>query len=303
MLNYIEHVLENFKGEYRLNHPLSAVTWFKVGGPAKLLVKPYDVSDLCNVIRNNNNKMQVICIGAGSNIIIRDKGVNGIVVKLGRHFSDITQIANDKISVGAGCSNFALSQFCLKNSISGFEFLSGIPGTIGGGIVMNAGAYGSEFKDIVTSVEGVDRFGNVCYFNNEQMKFGYRNSIFLKSDYIIAKAEFVIKPGESQLIKEKMQIIHDKRSQSQPIGSKTGGSTFANPQNCKAWELIEKAGLRGYQIGGAAVSDLHCNFLLNLGNATATDLESLGEFVRKTVFEKTGILLEWEIQRIGEQNV
>lgn len=286
---------------FKANYPLNHLTWFKVGGPAEFLFKPKNDLELAEFVAQNHKQKEeqlpVTVIGAGSNIIIRDGGIKGVVVKLGQGFTNI-ELFDDRLIVGAGCLNFNLAKFCLANSISGFEFLIGIPGTIGGGVIMNAGSYGSEFKDIVLAIEGVDEQGNIITLSNEEIGFKHRSST-LPAKLIVTKAIFKIVKNGQEYIMHKMNEITAKRSQTQPITERTGGSTFVNPVGRKAWELIDKAGLRGYKHGGALMSDLHCNFMINDGSASATDLEELGEIIRQEVFRQSGIMLEWEIRRLG----
>ncbi|MFP3018070.1 MAG: UDP-N-acetylmuramate dehydrogenase [Candidatus Tisiphia sp.] len=293
-------------GEYRNNYNLSHLTWFKVGGPAEVLFKPLDVQDLANFVSQNQQQRPITVLGAGSNIIIRDGGIDGVVVKLGQNFTNI-ELKNDNevysnqksISVGSGCLNYNLAKFCQMHAITGFEFLVGIPGTIGGGVVMNAGAYGSEFKDIIIAIEAIDSRGNFILIPNEEIGFKYRGNN-LPKDLIITKAIFKATIGEREMILAKMDEINKNRLATQPIKERTSGSTFANPENHKAWQLIDKAGMRGYRIGGSSMSQLHCNFMINHGNSSARDLEDLGDLVKKNVFEDSGISLEWEIKRIGK---
>ncbi len=291
--------LPDVAGEYRFGYNLSPLTWFKVGGPAEVFFKPLNSNDLANFIVQNQQKMPVTVLGAGSNTIIRDGGIEGIVVKLGQNFTDISVVNDHEIDVGSGCLNFNLAKFCQENSIAGFEFLIGIPGTIGGGIVMNAGAYGSEFKDNVVAVEAIDPKGNFLTLANEEIGFRYRGNS-LPQDLIITKVKFKFTLGNKDRITEMMEEINKKRLETQPIKERTGGSTFANPEDHKAWQLIDQAGMRGYQIGGASMSQLHCNFMINNGSATAKDLETLGDLVKRKVFENSGVNLEWEIKRIGK---
>ena len=288
----------NARGEIKENYNLSHLIWFKVGGPAQVFFKPEDASDLKDLLQQNAAKLPITVLGAGSNTIIRDGGIDGIVIKLGRNFTNI-ELQGDHIKVGASSLNLNLAKFCLNNSIKGFEFLVGIPGTIGGGVTMNAGAYGKEFKDILANVEVMTYAGEVLNIPASDIKFSYRTAN-LPQDYIITSAAFKAKRGDSQKISNLMDEINLKRASTQPIKEKTSGSTFANPENYKAWELIDKAGLRGYRIGGASMSELHCNFMINDGSACAKDLEQLGEYVRAQVFEKYGVTLEWEVKRIGK---
>lgn len=291
-------MLEQIKGVYRNNYILKPLTWLKVGGPAEVFFKPLDCDDLTNFL--SQNQLPVFVLGAGSNVIIRDSGIEGVVIKLGRNFTNIEFTSDNNLAVGAGCLNFNLAKFCRDNIISGFEFLSGIPGTIGGGVAMNAGAYGSEFKDIVIAIEAIDMNGKRLTLSNEEIGFRHRSNN-LPSDLVITKAIFNNKVGDSTVINGLIDEINLKRLSSQPIKERTGGSTFVNPAGYSAWKLIDRSGLRGYGVGEAQMSELHCNFMVNINNASAKDLEDLGEFVRQKVFEDSNILLEWEIKRIGKK--
>lgn len=293
--------LPNITGEYRFNYNLNHLTWFKVGGPADIFFKPSDAQDLANFLEQNQGKLPVTILGAGSNIIIRDGGVEGVVIKLGQNFTKIEFNNNiGQLVVGSGCLNFNLAKFCQQNNIAGFEFLVGIPGTIGGGIIMNAGAYNSEFKDIVISIEALDHQGRLFTLSNHEIGFKYRGCN-LPKDLIVTKVIFKTLPGDEEIITKKMNEINEKRLVTQPIKERTSGSTFANPPGeYSAWQLIDKAGMRGYKIGDASISTLHCNFMINHGNAKAKDLEELGELVKKMVRENSGVDLKWEIKRIGK---
>jgi len=291
---------QGIRGVFKQNYNLKHLTWLKVGGDADIFCKPEDIEDLKTFLKENNNRFPITVIGAGSNLIIRDKGVEGIVIKLGRNFTDIQFIDNNLIVAGAGCLNSNLAKFCLVNSITGFEFLIGIPGTVGGGVAMNAGSYGREFKDIVASVEVLDTEGNLIIIPVDRIGFSYRTNS-LPKDLIFTRVFFQAKNKEdTNKIKQKMDEISAIRSSSQPVSEKTGGSTFANPKGFKAWELIDKAGLRSARVGGACMSEMHCNFMINDNNATATDMENLGELVKQKVKENSGIELQWEIKRIGK---
>ncbi|MCC8368878.1 MAG: UDP-N-acetylmuramate dehydrogenase [Rickettsia endosymbiont of Oxypoda opaca] len=295
--------LPKIRGEYRRDYNLKHLTWFKVGGNAEIFFKPADTDDLVSFLHQNNQELPVTILGAGSNIIIRDGGIEGYVIKLGQNFTNIELTKDNRLVVGSGCLNYNLAKFCQANSISGFEFLVGIPGTIGGGVAMNAGSYNSEFKDIIVEIETVDFSGKTLIFSNEEVGFKYRGNS-LPKDIIITKAIFKAKAGSEEDIMQRMNEINNARSQTQPIKERTGGSTFANPKDgkYKAWQLIDKVGLRGYRIGDASISELHCNFMINHGNATAKELEDLGNFIQQKVFEDSGVKLEWEIKRIGKRD-
>ena len=286
------------RGKYRENYNLAHLTWFKVGGAADVLYKPVDEDDIANFLKQNGGKLPVTVIGAGSNIIIRDRGVEGVVIKLGSGFTEIEILPEGDLLVGAACLNFNLAKFTQANGIKGFEFLVGIPGTVGGGVVMNAGSYGSEFKDIVKSVYALDKMGAQMQIPLKDIGFEYRKNS-LPTNLIYTKVVFRADRGDPNEIKLKMQDINKKRAETQPITEKTSGSTFANPEGKRAWELIDQAGLRGMRIGDAVISEKHCNFMINQGNANASDMEQLGEFVKNKVKDHSDIELKWEIKRIG----
>jgi UDP-N-acetylmuramate dehydrogenase len=290
------------RGVYKINYNLAHLTWFKAGGEADFFFKPADVEDLKDFLVANakGNKLPVTVIGAGSNIIIRDGGIEGVVVKLGQGFNDIVVNKDGNIEVGAGCLNFNLAKFAEKSSIKDFEFLIGIPGTVGGGIAMNAGSYGSEYKDLVVEVHALDDLGNSYKFTNAEIGFGYRHNN-LPSNLIFTKAIMQGQLGDQNLISQKMNKISQEREKTQPVKEKTGGSTFANPEGHKAWQLIDQAGLRGKKIGDAGISQMHCNFMINHGSANARDMEDLGELIRSKVKAETGIDLKWEIKRVGRK--
>ncbi len=286
------------RGKYKENYKLAHLTWFKVGGAADVLYKPVDEDDIANFLKQNGGKLPVTVIGAGSNIIIRDRGVEGVVIKLGSGFTEIEILPEGDLLVGAACLNFNLAKFTQANGIKGFEFLVGIPGTVGGGVAMNAGSYGSEFKDIVKSVYALDKMGAQMQIPLKDIGFDYRKNS-LPTNLIYTKVVFRADRGDPNEIKLKMQDISKKRAETQPITEKTSGSTFANPEGKRAWELIDQAGLRGMRIGDAVISEKHCNFMINQGNANASDMEQLGEFVKNKVKDHSGIELKWEIKRIG----
>jgi len=293
------------RGTYKFAYNLAHLTWFKVGGNADVFFKPTDSQDLAFFLEQNQGTRPVNVIGAGSNLIIRDGGIDGVVVKLGQTFTQIAFLADDIIVVGSACLNNNLAHFCKENGLAGLEFLVGIPGTIGGGVAMNAGAYGREFKDIVVWIEALNFRGELQNIKPDEIKFKYRGND-LPKDLIITKVAIKVNFADVTSIAAKMQEINEKRAYSQPIKLATGGSTFANPisgsvsgPSLKAWQLIDQAGMRGKQVGGAQISELHCNFMINLGSASAKDLETLGDLAQKKVFEYSGYRLEWEIKRIG----
>lgn len=287
-----------FRDRIREGADLSKTNWFRVGGPAEYLFKPSDVSDLSAFLKLLPAEIPVTVLGVGSNVIVRDGGINGVVIKLGRAFAEMS-VAGQSIRVGAACLDVNVAQFACDHSLADMEFLCGVPGTIGGAVRMNAGAYGSDISQVLAEAEIVERSGKVRTLSNSELKFVYRNS-GLPEGAIVTKAMLQGSPGNKKDIAAKMKEIQDAREETQPVRSRTGGSTFKNPEGHKAWELIDRAGCRGLKMGGAQVSEKHCNFLINTGNATAADLEKLGEEVIKRVKEKTGITLEWEIKRIGK---
>lgn len=294
-----ERYLPKIRGEYRFNVDLSKTTWFRVGGPADVLFRPEDEEDLAFFLSNCPKEVPLIVLGVGSNILIRDKGFRGIVIKLGKNFVNINS-DQDLIKCGAGALDYNVAHYALKNQIGGLEFLVGIPGTIGGALRMNAGAYGNETANVLVSAKAIDVNGNILTLENKDFGFKYRGSS-LDNSIIFTEATLKGFKDSEMNIQSKMDQITQSRESSQPVRSRTGGSTFKNPPSYKAWELIDKVGLRGYSIGGAQFSELHCNFLINKGNATSQDIEDLGELARKKVFDEFGINLEWEIKIIGER--
>ena len=291
------HNLPKIRGSYRQNFQLSNVTWFRVGGKADILFKPSDADDLAFFLQEKPADLDYMVLGVGSNLLVRDGGIRGVVIRLGKGFTDITH-NNGILEVGAGALDVNVSKYCLDNSLAGLEFLSGIPGVIGAALAMNAGAYHQEISDHLIKLEALDEHGNLITINKEDCGFKYRSNS-LSDKLIFTKAYLKIQPGNKSVIQEKIQNIQHEREASQPIRSKTGGSSFKNPPNSKAWELIDQAGCRGLHVGGAMMSDKHCNFLINTGEATALDIEQLGEKVRQSVFKNSGIMLEWEIKIIG----
>lgn len=289
--------LPKIRGNYREDFKLSNVTWFGVGGPADILFKPADIDDLVYFMQNKDPLMPYMVLGVGSNLLVRDGGIRGVVIRLGKNFTEISY-QDDVLAVGAGALDANVSQYCLEHSLTGLEFLSGIPGVVGGALMMNAGAYGNEVADHLIKLEAVDKLGNLVSLSKEDCGFKYRSSD-LSSDLIFTKAYFRVKHGNQEEIRAKVNDIQHKREATQPIRTKTSGSSFKNPPGYRAWELIDKAGCRGLRLGNAIISEKHCNFLINLNNASAKDIEDLGEIVRKRVFEDSGIMLEWEIKIVG----
>ena len=287
------------RGKLTPDAPISRATWFRVGGPAEVLFEPTDTDDLACFLRRLDRTVPVTVIGAASNLIIRDGGIPGVTVKLGRTFSEIRVNEQDsKIMAGGGAIDVTISRTARDAGIAGMEFLSGIPGTIGGAVRMNAGAYDAELCDILFKAEAVTRGGEILTVHCDELKFAHRfNSA--PDDWIFTLVKLRGAPDDPAAIRTRMEEIAAAREGSQPIRERTGGSTFKNPPGLKAWELIDAAGCRGLTRGGAQVSPQHCNFLINTGNALAADLEGLGEEVRERVFAETGIRLEWEIRRVG----
>ena len=289
--------LPQVRGRLTADAPLAQVTWFRVGGPAEVMFRPADIDDLSAFLAAKPADVPVTVIGVASNLLVRDGGIKGVVVRLGRGFVEIE--TNDNIvTAGSGALDFNVALTAREAGIAGLEFLSGIPGTVGGGLRMNAGAYGSEFKDVLESATALDATGGRHELSLADLHLTYRHS-GVPADWIFVAARFKGVAGEKLAIARRMTEIQEAREQSQPIRAKTGGSTFANPSGHKAWQLIDEAGCRGIRRGGAMISDKHANFLINTGEATAADIEGLGEEVRARVLAKTGITLEWEIKRVG----
>ena len=288
--------LPDVRGSYKKHVVMAPYTWFRVGG-ATTVFRPQDHEDLRQFLLQNSEEVPVTIIGAASNILIRDGGIPGIVIRLGKNFASINFNSNS-VRIGAALPNGIAARLALKEGYSGLEFLSGIPGTIGGGLRMNAGAYGKEVKDILIEAEVVDSTGNFKVLSLEEMEMSYRHCGVPK-DYIFLSGLFKIGRDVPSDIQRKLDEIKARRLESQPITERTGGSTFKNPKGYKAWELIEAAGCRGVSVGGAMVSEQHCKFLVNTGNANASDLENLGNLVPKKVEDATGIELEWEIKLLG----
>jgi UDP-N-acetylmuramate dehydrogenase len=285
------------RGRLTENAPLAGITWFRVGGPAEVMFRPADVDDLAEFLAKKPPEILVTVIGVASNLLVRDGGVEGVVVRLGRGFSAI-EISGARVTAGAAVLDLNVAIACRAAGVAGLEFLSGIPGTIGGALRMNAGAYGREIKDVLLGAQALDAAGGRHALSPEEMQLSYRHC-GVPEDWIFVGATLAGVEGDRAEIQRQMEQIQAEREASQPIRARTGGSTFANPPGHKAWALIDRAGCRGLTRGGAMVSEKHTNFLINTGAATAADIEGLGEEVRRRVFEKFGIALEWEIRRIG----
>lgn len=287
------------RGKLRFDASLAPTNWFQVGGPADVLFRPADVEDLAHFIAQAPADVPRTVLGVGSNIIVRDGGLAGIVIRLGAGFTTHAVHGNGVLEVGAGLLCPQAAQLACDAGIGGLEFLSGIPGGIGGALTMNAGAYGREVKDALIKAQVVTDKGEVREVDPAMFNYTYRHSD-LPTGWIFTRAWFQGQAGaDAAAIAENMRSINAARAETQPIRSRTGGSTFKNPEGYKAWKLVDEAGCRGLQIGDAQMSELHCNFMINLGNATAQDLENLGEEVRKRVRAHSGVELEWEIKRIG----
>ena len=286
------------RGRLEANAPLADLTWFRAGGPAEALFTPLDEPDLADFLRAMPKDIPVYVIGVGSNLLVRDGGVPGVVIRLGRGFSEIKLEPGNRVRVGTAVLDVRVARFAYDNSIDGLTFLRGIPGTMGGALRMNGGAYGGETMDVLVEVRAVDRAGIVHVLSNADMKYSYRHC-GAPEDLIFTEALMQGRAGHQPDILAAMNKITDSREATQPIKSRTGGSTFKNPPDNKSWQLIDKAGLRGFAIGPAKVSELHCNFLINEGGATATQIEELGETIRARVLATSGIELDWEIKRIG----
>ena len=277
---------------------LADFIWFRTGGPAEWLVRPKDEADLGQFLSELDQGVPVTPIGVGSNLIVRDGGVGGVVVRLPKSFAKVTIESGNRVRAGGGAMGITVASAARDAGIAGLEFLRGIPGTTGGAVRMNAGAYGREVKDILVEARLVLRDGTIETWPLDRLGYSYRHSA-VPDGAVVVEALFQGVPGDVQAIGAEMDRIAAEREASQPLRSRTGGSTFKNPPGHKAWALIDASGCRGLRIGNAQVSEKHCNFLLNLGNATSAQIEELGEEVRRRVMERTNILLEWEIQRIG----
>jgi UDP-N-acetylmuramate dehydrogenase len=285
------------RGRLDANAPLGRHTWFGVGGPAELLFQPADRDDLAAFLAALPAAVPLTAIGGGANLLIRDGGVPGVVIRLGRGFADVAA-EGGAITAGAAALHLNVARFAAEAGLGGLEFLSGIPGTIGGGLRMNAGAYGREVKDIAVSAVAIDRAGRKHLLTAAKMGFSYRRCA-VDREWVFVEALLGSEPGDRTAVSRRMTEIRAAREATQPIRARTGGSTFRNPPGDSAWRLIDAAGCRGLRRGGAMVSPKHTNFLVNTGAATAADLEGLGEEVRRRVFNTSGVVLEWEIRRIG----
>lgn len=291
------------RGKYQPAASMKDLTWFRAGGPADVLYLPADTEDLAGFLAQTPLDIPLTIVGVGSNLLVRDGGIDGVVIRLaGRAWGQIAVEPGDRIRAGAAALDVAVAKAALDAGLSGLEFLRGIPGSVGGGLRMNAGAYGREFKDCLIEAVALDRSGKRNILNNKDMAFTYRKSSS-PSDLIFVEAVFQGTPGDRAQIEARMTDITNARAATQPIKSRTGGSTFKNPDGHKAWQLIDAAGCRGLSRGDAQVSELHCNFLINHGEAGGDALEALGEEVRARVLAQSGVTLDWEIKRIGKKGL
>ncbi len=295
---FLDMAMPAVRGALKADAPLAPLVWFKSGGAAQWLFEPKDADDLSDFLAMLDPVTPVMALGLGSNLIIRDGGVPGVVVRLGKAFAKVEALDATTLRCGGGASGILVSSTARDNSVAGLEFLRSIPGTVGGFVRMNGGAYGRETRDILVECDIVLRSGEQVTLVNSELGYTYRHSK-LTDGAIVVSAIFRGEPGEPATIQAEMDRIAAAREASQPLRSKTGGSTFKNPDGHKAWALVDEAGCRGLMLGGAQVSEKHTNFLLNTGDATSADIEALGEEVRRRVKDRSGVELEWEIQRVG----
>jgi UDP-N-acetylmuramate dehydrogenase len=294
----LKAAMPELRGRLLANQSLAELTWFRVGGPAQILFTPSDEDDLAYFLGHLPGELPVYVVGVGSNLIVRDGGMPGVVIRLSPRAFGETNADGDIVSAGTAALDKRVAETAASANIGGLEFLFGIPGTIGGALRMNAGANGSETKDVLIEASGIGRDGSKHRFTNAEMKFVYRNS-GVDPSIVFTVARFRGPINAAEAIRARMAEVQNHRETAQPIREKTGGSTFKNPPANSAWKLIDAAGCRGLRVGGAQVSEMHCNFLINTGNATGHDIETLGETVRARVKENSGIELHWEIKRIG----
>ena len=294
----LAQAIPGLRGTLQPNAPTAPLSWFRTGGPAEVLFTPADEADLALFLAGCPLEVPVLVVGLGSNLLVRDGGIRGVVVRLGKGLSELAVDGGCRIRAGAGAPDVKVARAAAEAGIDGLTFLRGIPGAIGGALRMNGGAYGGETADVLVEARMLDRQGRAHVLSRAEMGFSYRHC-GAPADYIFTEALFEGRPGDPTAIVAAMNAITEARSSSQPVNTRTGGSTFKNPPGQKAWELVDQAGCRGLRIGDAQVSELHCNFLINHGNATAADIEALGEEVRRRVRETTGVELEWEIKRVG----
>jgi UDP-N-acetylmuramate dehydrogenase len=291
--------MPRLKGRLLADQPMAPLTWFRVGGSAEALFTPADEDDLAYFLANLPDSVPVHVVGVGSNLIVRDGGVEGVVIRLSpKGFGEVAAVGKGQLMAGAAALDKRVAEAALAAGVGGLEFFHGIPGSIGGALRMNAGANGGETKDVLVYATGVNRDGDFVTLSNEEMGFGYRTCA-VDPSIIFTSALFAGREEPADAIRARMDAVREHRETAQPIREKTGGSTFKNPPGHSAWKLVDAAGCRGLRVGGAQVSEMHCNFLINTGDATAADVEGLGEEVRRRVKETSGIVLQWEIKRIG----
>jgi UDP-N-acetylmuramate dehydrogenase len=291
--------LPELRGRLTAGQLLRDITWLRAGGPAEVLFSPADEADLAYFLANRPSETPVTTIGAGSNLLVRDGGVRGVVIRLGRGFGAAAAEDGFRIRAGAALPDLRLSQAAASAGVAGLAFYRGVPGTVGGALRMNAGAHGGETKDVLVEARAVDRRGAIHVLSNADLGFAYRHC-GAPADFIFTEALFQGRQGDPEAIAREMEAVAAYRQANQPVKSRTGGSTFKNPPGQSAWRLIDAAGCRGLRLGRVHVSEMHCNFLINDGGATASEIEALGELVRRRVRETSGVELEWEIRRIGE---
>jgi UDP-N-acetylmuramate dehydrogenase len=287
------------RGKLLIDEALAPFTWLRVGGAADVVFLPADEQDLSDFLKALDPAAPVLAIGVGSNLLVRDGGVEGVIIRLGKGFNTVEALGDNRIKAGSAVPDAILARKAAEAGIAGLEFYAGIPGTIGGAVIMNAGCYGSETVNVIKSARVMDRAGEITEISGEGFGYTYRHSDLMGADLIVLDAVFEGTADEPEAIKARMGEITSRRETTQPIREKTGGSTFKNPPGHSSWKLVDEAGWRGKPFGGAMFSPLHSNFLINTGEATAADLEGLGEAVRADVLEKTGVQLDWEIKRIG----
>ncbi len=295
-------VLPEVRGRYVADAGMSGLTWFRVGGPADVLFSPADEEDLGLFLKNCPPDIAILVVGVGSNLLVRDGGFRGVVIRLGKAFGKTSVEPGWRVRAGTAVPDVKVAKAALDAGIAGLSFYRGIPGTIGGALRMNGGAYGRETVDVLIEATAYDRGGARHVLSVEDMKYSYRHC-GAPEDLIFTQALFQGEAGDTRMIAEEMRTITQARESSQPVRSRTGGSTFKNPDGGKAWQLIDAAGCRGLQVGGAQVSEKHCNFLINEGEASADDIETLGETVRQRVLETSGVELHWEIKRVGQKQL
>ncbi|TWG64789.1 MULTISPECIES: UDP-N-acetylmuramate dehydrogenase [unclassified Aminobacter] len=300
LLARLGDAVAGIRGRLTPDAPMDAITWFRAGGPADLMFQPADEDDLAAFLKVLPEDVPVLVVGVGSNLLVREGGIRGVVIRLSaKGFGSVEYLGGNRLRAGAAVPDKRLAAAALEAGLGGFHFYHGIPGSIGGALRMNAGANGVETRERVVSVRAVDRKGKIHLFTKAEMGYAYRHSSVSK-DLIFVSAEFEGYPEDPEKIRAEMDAVQNHRETVQPIREKTGGSTFKNPEGTSAWKEVDKAGARGLTIGGAQMSEMHCNFMINTGTATGYDLELLGETVRAKVLANSGIRLEWEIKRVGE---